>query len=72
MKTTTDIKNILMPMRMCTEDLTCVTYLLLSETMHLLQVQPGRGGRREVFKITGTIFAKREWLRMAALARSSY
>ena len=34
-----------------TQDLTCVTYLLLSETMHLLQVQPGRGGRREAFNI---------------------
>ena len=36
-----------------TQDLTCVTYLLLSETIHLLQVQPGRGGRREAFNIIG-------------------
>ena len=32
-----------------TQDLTCVTYLLLSETMHRLQVQR----RREAFNIVG-------------------
>ena len=26
-----------------TQDITCVTYPLLPEAMHLLQVQPGRG-----------------------------
>ena len=35
-----------------TQDLTCVTYPLLSGTMHLLQVQRGRSGRRAVFKIS--------------------
>ena len=34
-----------------THDLTCVSYLLLSETMQVLQVPPGRGGRREAFKL---------------------
>ena len=33
-------------------DLTCETYPLLSETIHLLlQVQPGRGGRREAIEV---------------------
>ena len=35
-----------------TQDLTCVPNPLLSETMHPLQTQSGRGGRREAFKIT--------------------
>ena len=50
MKTNTDIKHILKQMRSFTQDLTCVIYPLLSETMHQLQVQPGRGGRREACK----------------------
>ena len=52
MKTNTDIKNILKQIRSLTQDLTCVTYPVLSETMHLLQVQPSRGGRREASKVT--------------------
>ena len=44
MQTNTDIKNILKQMRSFTQDLTCVTYPLLCETMHLLQAQTGRGG----------------------------
>ena len=38
-------------MRSFTQDLTCVTYLLIFETLQLLQVQPDRGGRREAFKL---------------------
>ena len=53
MQTNTDIENI-RQMRSFTQDLTSVTYPLLSETMHLLQVQPGRGGRREASKQTKT------------------
>ena len=38
MKTNTDgEQNILKQMHSCTQDLTCVAYLLLFETMHLLQ-----------------------------------
>ena len=51
MKTNTDIGNTLKQMHSFTQDLTSVTYLLLSETMRLLQVQPGRGGRREAIEI---------------------
>ena len=39
-------------MHSLTQDLTCVTYLWLSETMHLIQVQPALGGRHEVFQTT--------------------
>ena len=38
------------------QDLTCVTYPLFSETMHLLQAQLGRGGRREALKIIYSAF----------------
>ena len=52
MKTNTDIKNyrVLKQMHSFMQDLPCVTHLLLSEKMLLLQVQPRRGGRREEFK----------------------
>ena len=53
MKTNTDIRrHILKQMHSFTKDLSCVTYLLLSETMHLLQVQLGRGRRREALTTT--------------------
>ena len=41
-----------------TQDLICVTYVLLSETMHLLQVQPDRGRRREALKMRYAYFEK--------------
>ena len=37
-----------------TQDLTCVTYPLLFETMHLRLAQPGLGGGREAFKTTSS------------------
>ena len=36
----------------CTQEVTGVICLLFPEAMHLLQVQQGRGRRREAFKIT--------------------
>ena len=53
MNTNTQIKkSILKQTQSFTHDLACVTYLLFSETMHLLRAQAGRAGRREAFKIT--------------------
>ena len=55
-----------------TQDVICVTYLLLSETMHLLQVQPGRGGRREAFKIIITESMLRELQQQARVTTSDF
>ena len=50
MKTNIDIKKHSEENASFTQDRTGVTYTLLSETMHLLQVPPGRGERCEALK----------------------
>ena len=57
LKANTGRKNILKQiMNSFTPDLTCVTSPLLPETVHLLQVQSGRGGRHEAIEIIYCMF----------------